>query len=309
MTGSLKVAVTGGFGFSGRYIGKALIRKGIETITLVNNPERYLDHGFSKVISYNFKNPDQLVADLKGTSVLINTYWIRFPYKTISFTHAIENSRILFNAARAAGVEHIVHLSVSNPTEGGELPYFQGKLQVEHLIMESGLSFSILRPTLIYGEGDILINNIAYLLRKYPVFVIPSDGNYRLQPIYVEDLAEIVVDMIMARGHIIMDLAGKEVYSFNQIVQLIAKTINRNNLIIHAPPSFAYQISRIAGLLERDILLTRDEIKGLMANLLVSRNIPHGWTDFSEWIKANRDKLGKDYHSELSRHFRRKLSL
>jgi NADH dehydrogenase len=303
------VAVTGGFGFSGRYIGRALIQQGIETITLVNDPERYPDHEFSKVVAYNFKNPDQLVADLQGTDILINTYWIRFPYKKISFTHAIENSRTLLNAARAAGVRHIIHLSVSNPAKGVGLPYFQGKLQVEQLVMESGLSYTILRPTLIYGSGDILINNIAYLIRKYPIFVIPGDGNYFVQPIHVEDLAEIVLESIMERGQRIQDVAGKEIYSFNQIVKLITKATNRKNLIIHANPSIAYQISRIAGLLERDILLTRDEIKGLMANILVSENTRCGLINFSEWVKANRDNLGKEYHSELSRHFRRKLSL
>ena len=87
-----------------------------------------------------------------------------------------------------------MHISITNPSLDSPLPYFRGKAILEKEIRASGISHAIVRPTVLFGKEDILINNITYLLRRLPVFAIPGSGDYRLQPIYVEDLAEIAVE-------------------------------------------------------------------------------------------------------------------
>ena len=121
--------------------------------------------------------------------MLYNTYWVRFNYGSFSHAAAVENTLALFAAARQAGVGRVVHLSIANPSEDSPLEYFRCKARLERALRESGLSYAILRPTVLFGGQDILINNIAWMLRRLPVLGVFGDGRYRLQPIYVDDLA------------------------------------------------------------------------------------------------------------------------
>ena len=111
---------------------------------------------------------DRLVESLRGADALYNTYWIRFATRQRSRHEvAVQNSRILIGAAVEAGVRRIVHISITNPSEDSPLPYFRGKALVEKAIHESGLSYAILRPTVLFSPEDVLINNIAWFLRRF----------------------------------------------------------------------------------------------------------------------------------------------
>lgn len=127
---------------------------------------------------YNFDRPDELTQILRGTSTLVNTYWVRFPHGGSTFEKAVQNTRTLITAAKDAGVQRIVHVSIANPSMDSPLGYYRGKAELERAVMESGLSFTILRPTVIFGAEDILINNIAWFVRGFPAFAIPGDGLY-----------------------------------------------------------------------------------------------------------------------------------
>ena len=188
-------AVTGAYGYSGKYIAQRLLNAGHQVITLTNSPQRTNPFG-ERVPAYpfNFDRPHELTETLRGVSVLYNTYWVRFNHETFQHASAVNNTLVLFEAAKAAGVQRIVHVSITNPSEDSELEYFSGKAQLEKALIASGISYAILRPTVLFGKEDILINNIAWLLRKFPVFGIFGDGRYRLQPIYVDDLAQLAVE-------------------------------------------------------------------------------------------------------------------
>ena len=101
-------------------------------------------------------------------------------------------------------------VSITNSSEDSPLPYFRGKAAVERIVIESGLSYAIVRPSVIFGGEDILINNIAWLLRRFPVFAVPGSGDYRLQPVCVEDVAEIAVDAACDEGSVALDAVGPE---------------------------------------------------------------------------------------------------
>lgn len=298
-------AVTGAFGYTGRYIAKRLLAAGEGVINLTGTPDRPDPFGGRvKTLPLAFEDPDALARSLQGAGTLYNTYWVRFTHGGISYSDAINNTMTLVDAAEMAGVGRIVHISISNPAIDSPLAYFSGKAFIEDYIKASSLSHAIIRPTVIFGAEDILINNIAWLLRKMPAFAIPGDGDYELQPVFVEDVAEIAVDAAALKENMTVDAAGPEVLTFNELVEHVADAVESRARIVHLSPLVTLGLSRAAGTFLKDVLLTSDEVDGLMAGLLVSDDPPTGRTRFSEWIHENRDTLGSEYTSELNRHYR-----
>jgi NADH dehydrogenase len=237
-------------------------------------------------------------------TTLYNTYWVRFDHGQTSFADAIENSRVLFSAAERAGVEHIVHVSIANPSVDSPLPYFRGKALVESALAQSGLLYSIVRPTWIFGgERDVLTNNIAWILRRTPVFALPGSGSYLVQPVHVDDLARICIGAAASDGDLVIDAAGPETMRFRDLVDLIRSAVNARSPVIRVPPPLLAAAARGLGLLVRDVVLTPDEITGLMAGLLVSHDPPLGRIAFSEWLDQHKTSIGRSYANELHRHF------
>ena len=299
--------VTGAFGYTGRYIAEQLISMGKPGKTLTGHTNR--PNPFPRQISvapYNFDNPAELRESLEGAETLYNTYWIRFERGHVTFDQAVENTLTLIRAAKEAGVRRLVHISITNASSDSPLPYFRGKGLVEGAIKSSGLSYAIIRPTVIFGKEDILINNIAWFLRRLPVFTIFGSGEYQVQPVFVEDVAEIAVEAAQQRDNVTIDAAGPERVTFEDMVRLIGDTIGARVRLVHIAPAAAFLLGRVIGLLVRDVVLTRDEIKGLVAELLVAApgSTPTGHTRLSDWLEENAGGLGSRYASELDRHYR-----
>ena len=238
-------AVTGAFGYSGRYIAAELLDRGRQVITLTGHPDRPNPFGEAvRAFPFNFEEPEKLAETLEGVRVLYNTYWVRFDYGETTFAQAVENTKMMFRAAKAAGVERIVHVSITNPTLDSPLPYFSGKAELEAFLADLGVPHTILRPTVIFGREDILINNMAYLLRRLPAFGIPGNGDFELQPIYVEDLAKLAADSGEKTGNETIDAIGPETFSFIELVRVLARTLGKRRLLLKMPPS-GFLASRI----------------------------------------------------------------
>ncbi len=297
--------VTGAFGYTGRYIAQRLLDSGATVRTLTRNPAAGESCGGRvERRPLDFSNAAQLAESLEGADTLYNTYWIRFSRGPVNHDTAVGNSRVLVNAAAAAGVRRIVHISITNASADSPLPYFRGKGLVENHIRDSGLPYSIVRPTVIFGREDILINNIAWFLRRFPVFPIAGRGDYRLQPVFVDDVARLAVASASADGNTILDAVGPETFTFKELVQQIHQATGGRARLLHLPPSLVYAAAALMGLALRDVVLTRDEIAGLMAGRLVSADQPAGTTRLTEWMRQHRDTLGRRYASELTRHYR-----
>lgn len=297
--------VTGASGYTGKYITRRLLEQGHRVISLTGHPERPSEFGERvSAMPYSFEDPLELEKQLRGAGTLYNTYWVRFEHGRTTFAKAVDNTGILFEAARRAGVQRVVHVSIANPSPDSPLPYYSGKARLEEKLHNSGMRYAILRPTVIFGLEDILINNIAYLLRRFPIFAVPGDGEYRLQPIYVEDMAQLAVTLGQGRQNTCLDAIGEEVYSFNQLVALLRDAVGSRARIVHLPPTLALWLSRLVGLFTHDVILTRDEVRGLSQDLLVSKEPPNGHTSFKQWVWENRTLLGSRYASELGRHYR-----
>jgi len=294
--------VTGAFGYSGKYIATRLLDEGHRVRTLTNSLNRLNPFG-EKVEAhpFNFDNPDALAESLRGAKVLYNTYWVRFNYSFFKHADAVRNTLTLFETAKRAGVERVVHVSITNPSEDSPLEYFSGKARLEHRLKESGLSYAILRPTVLFGKEDILINNIAWALRHLPVFGTFGDGSYRIQPIYVDDLAALAVEQGKRQEDVTIDAIGPETFTYRELVAAIAKITGVHRPILAMPPALAYAAGWTLGLFLGDVMITWPEVRGLMADLLCTDSPAAGTTRLTDWAKENRDQLGVRYANELAR--------
>ena len=302
-------AVTGAFGYTGRYIAQRLLQRGVHIHALTNSVKRVNSLGKQvKVYPFNFDQPELLTNSLRGVKVLYNTYWVRFNHKLFTHEDAVANTEVLFESAKRAGVERLVHISITNPSVESPLEYFSCKAKLETALIRSGMSYAILRPAVIFGAEDILINNLAWMLRKFPVMGVFGDGQYRLQPIYVEDLADLAVREGSSRENITVDAIGPETFSYKQLVKTIGEIIGKKRPIVRVGPGFGYWIARVLGWIVGDVILTRGEIEGLMTELLYTESSAVGTTCLTEWIRQNRDQIGRKYSHELKRRTNRQAS-
>lgn len=295
-------AVTGAFGYSGKYITQRLLDAGHEALTLTNSAQRANPFG-GRVRAYPFQFDDwpQMAETLRGVKVLYNTYWVRFNHAMFQHETAVTNTLALFKAAQAAGVERIVHVSITNPSLDSPLEYFSGKAQLEQALIASGLSYAILRPTVLFGKEDILVNNIAWMLRKFPILGIFGDGQYKVQPIYVDDLAQLAVAQGASRENGIINAIGPETFTYKEMVAVIGEIIGKRRPLLSLPPALGYAAGWVVGRLVNDVLITREEIDGLMAGLLCVETPPTGSTPLTHWARSHALTLGRQYSSELSR--------
>ena len=297
--------VTGAFSYTGRYVTRRLLDQGVRVRTLTRSRDAEDPFGGQvEVAPLDFSDSDGLCHSMQGAGVFYNTYWIRYAHGRITFDLAVENTRTLFEAAKRAGVGRIVHFSVTNVSSGSVLPYFRGKAQVEDMLVGLGIPYAIIRPTLVFGEGDLLLNNMAWALRRFPVFPVYGNGGYPVQPVYVEDLAAEAVEAGSQCESFVVDSAGPDTFSFEDLLRLLASSMDVRRWFLHTHPRVGLALTGLVGLLMRDMALTRDEVEGLMDGLLTSDEPPTGTTRLTDWLEENADGLGRRYVSELRRNYR-----
>jgi uncharacterized protein YbjT (DUF2867 family) len=297
--------VTGAYSYTGRFIARRLMEMERPIKTLTNHPHRAgAEDVKAEVAPLQFKDRDALVDSLRGADVLYNTYWVRFNDGRARFGEAVANTRVLVGAARDAGVRKVVHISVSNPSEDSALDYYAGKARTERMVRESGLPWAIVRPTLIFGTGDILINNIAWLLRRFPVIGIAGRGDYRLQPVAGEDVADIATWASEQAENVTVDAAGPEIIFYGEMVESIAIAVGKHPRFIHLKPRTAILAAQMIGRFVDDVMLNEPELEGLMQELLVSHERPRGTRRLDNWLLSSAETLGRTYASELDRHWR-----
>ncbi len=302
MSSTATHTVTGAFGYSGQYVARILLEKGYEVRTLTNSPDRENLFGGNIAVSpLCFDQPEQLAESLRGTEILYNTYWVRFNHQMFNHASAVENTLRLFEAAQTAGVRRVVHVSITNPSLDSPLEYFNGKARLEKALQQSGLSYGIVRPAVLFGGKDILVNNIAWALRRLPIFGVFGSGAYRLQPMHVQDFAELIVAQGESTEDTVVNAIGPETFTYRELAASIGAIIGKQRPVVSVPPSLGYAVAWALGLLVNDVMLTRDEIQGLMDDLLCVDTPPTGATKLTDWAREHADTLGLRYASELQR--------
>jgi NADH dehydrogenase len=298
-------AVTGAFSYSGAGIASDLLRRGHQVRTLTGHPDRAPAGTPIDCRPLDFRDPDGLRASLTGVHTLYNTYWVRFAHGALNHEVAVTNSRMLFAAAAAAGVQRIVHVSITNPSHDAPDPYFRGKAAVEQALAASGVpSYAVARPAILFGRGDVLLNNIAWLLRHLPVFALGGHGDYRLRPIHVDDLAALCVELGARADTVVVDAVGPESLTFRQLVETVRAAVGSRSVLVPVPGALIPLLAGVLNLALHDKLLTADEYASMAAGRADSAAPATGKTALTQWVQAHADELGRGYANELDRHFR-----
>ncbi len=302
--------VTGALGYSGKSITELLLARGDRVRTLTNSPGRPNPFGDRiEIRPLAFRDSGALASSLEGADTLINTYWVRFNHRLFGFDEAIANTRALFAAARQAGVRRIVHVSILKPEDGAGLAYYDGKAALERDLRELGVSHAILRPGVLFGRGDILVNNIAWTLRRLPVFGVFGDGRDKIQPMHVDDFAGVAVEQALSeRDGTIVDCVGPETFEYRGLVGAVAEAIDVRRPIVRVGANTGYLVSKALNPFVNDVIITREEIDGLMRGLLWSEQPSPGTTVLTRWAREHRDSLGRRYASEVGRRIKRTVA-
>jgi uncharacterized protein YbjT (DUF2867 family) len=299
-------AVTGAFSYTGSFIARELVERGhvVRTLARGDPPVGHPLAGAIEVVPLALDHERALVRALEGVDVLYNTFWIRFPHERWSFEWAIAASARLFRAASTAGVRRIVHLSVTKPSLMSSFAYFRAKAAVEEQLLGGAVSAAAIRPSLIYGgRHEILLNNIAWCLRRSPVFPLPRRVCY-VQPIDVRDVAKLAADAAEDSGNEVVDAVGPETFSYRQLVEQIKDAVGSRASLVALPVRAVAALGWAASIPLGDPLVTSEELGALTSSLLTSDQPPLGESRFSDWVIEQRDWLGLRYHSELDRHWR-----
>jgi NADH dehydrogenase len=295
--------VTGAFSYSGRAIAQRLLDSGRTVRTLTGHPQQ-ADPQAIDVRPLDFADVPSLVRDLDGVATLYNTYWVRFAHGATNHEQAVENSRTLFDAARRAGVQRIVHVSITHPTVESPYPYFRGKALVERALAESGISHAILRPAILFGNDGVLINNIAWLLRRLPVFAVGGRGEYRIRPVHVDDLADLCIAAGGQRDDSIIDAVGPERPTFFELVHAIRDAVGSRARVIRVPGALLPPLAAMLNRALHDVLLTKDEYAAMADGLADTDGPSTAPTALSAWLAQHGETLGTKYANELERHFK-----
>ena len=307
-------AVTGATSYTGRFIAELLRERGRTVLNLTRRagapevgrsgpPAAHRDGPLLRDVPF----PSSLAAltrSLGGVDTLYNTHWIRFERGAATYDRAIATSRTLLEAARAAGVRRFVHISVIHAAHDAPTGYFRAKAELEDLVRTLAPNYAIVRPTVSFGPGDILVNNLAWTLRRVPIFGIPGDGRYPIQPVHVGDIARIAVEAGDAPENLTVDAAGPEALTFDEFVNVVRDAVGSRSRVVHVPVPVALLAARAIGVLVRDVVLRHDEVTELRAGLMASDDPPLGRIVFSDWVREQADELGRRWASELDRHYR-----
>jgi NADH dehydrogenase len=297
--------VTGAFSYSGAAVSRELVRVGRRVRTLTGHPERAQAGSSIDVRPLDFDDALGLTSSLEGATTLFNTYWVRFPRGATDHDRAVANSRTLFHAARRAGVERIVHVSITHPGIESPYSYFRGKAAAERALFEVGVPYAVLRPAILFGGNGVLLNNIAWLLRRLPVFAVGGTGEYRIRPVHVDDLARLAREAGAERTTVVLDAVGPERPTFVELVRSIRAGVGSSARILRVPGALVPPLASLLGLVLRDVLLTSDEYRAMADGLADTEGPATGSVSVSEWIRQHGDTLGRSYANELDLHFRR----
>ena len=296
--------VTGAFSYSGKAIASTLLQSGRRVRTLTGHPERAHGSRSIEIRPLDFSDAAGLATSLEGARALFNTYWVRFARGGVSHEVAVANSKALFQAARQAGVGRVVHISITHADATSPLAYFRGKGLVEQALQASGLPCSIVRPAILFGGDGVLINNIAWLLRRLPVFIIGGRGDYRVRGVHVDDLAQLCLAQAEASGNQVLDAVGPERPSFLELVVWVRDAVGSRAALYRAPGAVLVALSSALGYVLHDVLLTRDEYVAMARGLADTDGPATGSTKMSEWLVENSSQLGLRYANELALHFK-----
>lgn len=293
--------VTGTNGYSGSYVARRLLAAGRDVRTLTRDPAS-VDRPV-EAHRYAFDDPDALAAAFRGVDTFYNTYWMRFGRGASTHDVAVAHSKALIDAAAQAGVRRIVHVSIMNPDLDSPYTYHRGKALVEEAVRASGMGYAIVRPSVLFGGPEVLLNNVAWLLRHLHAFAVPGDGRYPLRPTHVEDLADLMVELGGRDDDVVRNAGGPETFEFGALVRTIRDAIGARALVFEAPRALVLPMTRLVGLVTRDVTVHPEELDSLMEGLASCDGPAAGDRRYTDFLAQAAPRYGRVYTNEVRRNF------
>ncbi len=232
-----KVFVTGGTGFVGSHVISRLIEKGVHVRALVRDKTPHKD---AEAVRGDILRPETFRDALKDADAVINLVGIirEFPEKGITFENMhYTAAKNITDAAKEAGVTRLIHMSANGTRKNAVSGYHKTKYMAEEYIKNSGLDFTIFRPSLIYGKGDSFISMLAGYMKKAPTFTYFGDGSYPMQPVSVYEVADAFTEALFRDAAIgrTYHLCGNRVYTYKELLREISKAMNRDMILLPVP--------------------------------------------------------------------------
>lgn len=294
--------VTGPTGFLGRRVVQKLLDHNYQVRCLVRSPgrERILPQGSVDVYYGDIDNPEALISACRGVEQVIHLVAVIRQGKEATFdsVNRVGVQNVVAAAKEAGNVGQFIHVSAVGAVNNPEFPYLQSKWEGEQAVIDSGLPYTIIRPSIIFGRGDEFLNSLAALVRVFPMVPIISSGRNRLQPIWVDDVAQCIALSLSRhdlQGHI-LELGGPEQLSYNEIVRIVSRTMGRRRVHLHVP----MWIMRFNVALMQ-ALMSRPPINSEMLKMMRVRNVAEvGVVEQVFGFRAKAMEDGIDFVNELT---------
>ena len=269
----MKVLVTGATGFLGRRVVPALQQRRHEVSCLVHSPgrERIFPPRTVDVHYGDVMEPNTLAAALHDVDAVVHLVGIIRRRKGAGYDQVNRDGVAnVVAGAKESGVKHIVLLSALGAAEDRSYPYLHSKWQGERAVVNSGIPYTIIRSSIVFGAGDEFLNSLAALVRVSPLTPVIGSGRNRLQPIEVEDLARcaaLTVERDDLKGKI-LEVGGPRQVSYNEIVSIVARTLGSRRPRVHVP---VWVMSPLTAVMQR--ILPRPPITTDQLRILAIRNV------------------------------------
>ena len=231
-----RILITGGTGFVGSEIRKALADR--ELRLLVRDPSSVRDAGAAELVRGDVLDPASLEPAMAGVDAVIHLVAIIEESGDKTFDLVIrQGSENVVTAARNAGVRRLVHMSALGAQPNPAYPYLNAKWGAEQAVRQSGLDWTIIRPSVIFGPRDGFVNVLAGLIRRAPIIPVVGSGESKFQPVAVGEVAAVyraVLDDPAAIGQT-YELGGGETYSYEEMLDVIAAQLGKRKPKLHLP--------------------------------------------------------------------------
>lgn len=270
------VLVTGATGFVGRHLVRALLAAGHQVKALVRSPEKATQilgdplgdaAGRLQTVAGDVLAPASIVQAVAGCDAAVHLVGIIKEKRGATFRdlHVRGTANVLAAATRA-GVSRLVHMSALGARDGAQTGYHQTKWEAEELVRNSGLRAVIFRPSIIYGPGDEFVNMLAGLIRRVPVFPVFGDGCYRLQPVWVEDVAYFFTRALEVEGAVgeTLEVGGPQRLTYGELVAEIMRVTGRRRPQVHLPLNLTRRIIAAAQRVRAPLPVTSDQLTMLL---------------------------------------------
>ncbi|ADD69207.1 NAD-dependent epimerase/dehydratase [Denitrovibrio acetiphilus DSM 12809] len=235
-----RVLVTGATGFVGNAVLASLNKHGYVPVALVRHgSENKLKHSV-EMVKGDVMDKASLLKALEGIYAVVHLVGIirEYPSRGVTFEkmHHTATKNIV-EAAAEMGIKRYIHMSANGTRLNAVSDYHITKQLAEDEVKNSGLDYTIFRPSLVYGQDDSFINMLAGYMKRTPVFSYFGDGSYPMQPVFVGDVAECFVKAIdnQSTTKMIYPLCGKNVYTYKHLLRLVGKALGKNIILLPVP--------------------------------------------------------------------------